>query len=91
MASRKPQQSKEHRFSQANLSAYIDNQLAPKELARVARHLEECDACRRELAELRRTVALVSQGDSVRWRHGPHFRLEASRFRTVGPASSGCR
>ncbi len=61
MASRKPQQSKEHRFSQANLSAYIDNQLAPKELARVARHLEECDACRRELAELRRTVALVSQ------------------------------
>ncbi|MGC9359114.1 MAG: zf-HC2 domain-containing protein [Anaerolineae bacterium] len=61
MASRNARQGAEHRFSQANLSAYIDKQLHPRERARVARHLEECPACRRELAELRRTIALVSQ------------------------------
>lgn len=58
----------EHRFSQENLSAYIDNQLAPRERARVAHHLEACETCRRELAELRHTIALVSQSPRL---HAP--------------------
>ncbi len=68
MASRNVRQGAEHRFSQANLSAYIDKQLTARDRARVARHLEECPACRRELAELRRTIALVSQAPRL---HAP--------------------
>jgi hypothetical protein len=68
MASRNPRQGAEHRFSQANLSAYIDKQLPARDRARVARHLEDCPACRRELAELRRTIALLSQAPRV---HAP--------------------
>ncbi|MDQ3693709.1 MAG: zf-HC2 domain-containing protein [Chloroflexota bacterium] len=40
-------------------SAYLDHQLPPAEMAAARAHLATCPACRRELAELRATVALV--------------------------------
>ncbi len=58
----------EHRFSRENLSAYIDQQLSASDRARVERHLQACEACRQEMAALRRTVALVSQAPRV---HAP--------------------
>lgn len=41
------------------LSAYLDGQVRPAERRRVEQHLSECEACRRELASLRQTVALL--------------------------------
>ena len=41
------------------LSAYLDDQLAPSERAALERHLPTCARCADELAELRRTVALL--------------------------------
>lgn len=58
----------EHRFSQENLSAYIDQQLSASERARVERHLQACEPCREELAALRHTTALISQAPRV---HAP--------------------
>ena len=37
---------------QDNLSAWLDQELAPESRARVDRHLERCAGCRRELARL---------------------------------------
>lgn len=37
---------------QDHLSAWLDGELPPEASARVDRHLEACDACRRELAKL---------------------------------------
>ncbi len=58
----------EHRFSQENLSAYIDQQLTASDRARVERHLQACEACQQELTALRRTIALVSQAPRM---HAP--------------------
>ncbi|MGC8782707.1 MAG: anti-sigma factor family protein, partial [Anaerolineae bacterium] len=41
------------------LSAYLDGQVRPAERRRIEAHLAGCAACRRELASLRQTVALV--------------------------------
>lgn len=41
------------------LSAYLDGQVRPDERRRLEAHLAACEACRRELAGLRQTVALV--------------------------------
>jgi anti-sigma factor RsiW len=41
------------------LSPYIDGQLSPSEMERIERHIEECDACRRELESLRAVVSLL--------------------------------
>lgn len=41
------------------LSAYLDGQVRPDERRRIEAHLAACEACRRELAGLRQTVALV--------------------------------
>lgn len=41
-----------HRIEQ-QLSAYLDGELTPAEMAGVRAHLAECDACRAELEELR--------------------------------------
>ena len=48
------------------LSAYIDEALAPEERGRVDAHLASCAACRRELASLRQTVALLRRVQPVR-------------------------
>lgn len=43
------------------LSAYVDHQLTPAEMAAARAHLATCPACGRELAELRATVALLRE------------------------------
>ncbi len=43
----------------ARLSDYLDGELPLSERARVDRHLDGCERCRRELRELRETVALL--------------------------------
>ncbi|MFC1950934.1 anti-sigma factor family protein [Chloroflexota bacterium] len=47
------------------LSEYIDGQLAGKDLERVEAHLNECEACTAELAELRTTVAILNGVEDV--------------------------
>jgi Putative zinc-finger len=48
------------------LSAYLDDALAPDERRRVQAHLESCPECRRELASLRETVALLQRVQPAR-------------------------
>lgn len=47
---------REHRWTHAHLSDYIDEELADDERARVEEHVGMCPQCRRVLATLRRTV-----------------------------------
>lgn len=47
------------------LSPYIDDQVTAEERDRVRGHLETCEACRRHLASLRATVALVRSVEPV--------------------------
>jgi anti-sigma factor RsiW len=62
------------------LSAVLDDALAADERARVEGHLEGCAECRRELEQLRRTVALVRTLDPARAPAGFVDRvLEAAR------------
>src|SRR5258705_9293803 len=49
-----------------SLSAFLDEALAPDERQRVAQHLEGCPECRRELARLEQTVALLHRVEPVR-------------------------
>jgi len=56
----------EHRWIKENLSAYIDGELSPAETARVERHLEQCEQCRRELDSLTQTVHLLNRLPALR-------------------------
>jgi anti-sigma factor RsiW len=47
---------REHRWTHAHLSAYLDEELAPGEVSRVEAHIGICPHCRRVLATLRRTL-----------------------------------
>ena len=47
------------------LSPYIDGELSSLEKTRVERHIEKCDACRRELESLRATVGLLRRVSQV--------------------------
>ena len=49
-----------------SLSAYLDEALAPDERSLVDAHLEGCAECRRELAALRGTVALLQRVEPAR-------------------------
>ena len=49
-----------------SLSAYLDDALAPDERRQVAAHLEGCADCRRELARLEQTVALLHRVEPAR-------------------------
>jgi len=42
-----------HRRFQERFSAYLDGEISPKEALAVESHLESCDSCRDELAEIR--------------------------------------
>jgi anti-sigma factor RsiW len=44
----------------ADLSAYLDQELAPAEQARVSAHLEGCGRCAKQLADLRATATLMA-------------------------------
>jgi anti-sigma factor RsiW len=47
---------REHRWTHAHLSEYLDRELADDERARVEDHVGLCPQCRRVLATLRRTL-----------------------------------
>ncbi|MGH2952075.1 MAG: anti-sigma factor family protein [Solirubrobacterales bacterium] len=48
---------REHRWTHARLSEYMDHELGPQEASRVEEHIGVCPHCRRVLATLRRTLA----------------------------------
>ncbi len=54
-----------HAKWQEDLSAYVDARLEPAPRQALERHLEECDACRQELEELRSVVALLRRVPQV--------------------------
>jgi anti-sigma factor RsiW len=47
---------REHRWTHAHLSDYLDHDLDPAERERVEEHVGLCPQCRRVLATLRRTL-----------------------------------
>ena len=47
---------REHRWTHAHLSEYLDRELAPGERERVEAHVGICPHCSRVLATLRRTL-----------------------------------
>jgi anti-sigma factor RsiW len=47
---------REHRWTHAHLSDYLDRQLTPAERARIEAHVSICPNCTRVLATLRRMV-----------------------------------
>jgi anti-sigma factor RsiW len=47
---------REHRWTHAHLSEYLDHELRPADAARVEEHVGICPQCRRVLATLRRTL-----------------------------------
>ena len=47
---------REHNWTHAHLSEYLDEELAAEETARVEDHVSICPHCRRVLATLRRTL-----------------------------------
>ena len=47
---------REHRWTQARFSDYLDGDLRRRERQRVERHLHWCPECRRVLESLRRTL-----------------------------------
>ena len=48
---------REHRWTHAHLSGYLDRDLDPAERERIEEHVGLCPQCRRVLATLRRTLA----------------------------------
>lgn len=48
---------REHRWTQAHLSGYVDEELPDGERVRAEEHIGICPECRRVLATLRRTLA----------------------------------
>ncbi len=58
---------REHDWTQAHVSEYIDEELTAEERARLEEHVSICPQCRRVLATLRRTVeSLMGLGDESR-------------------------
>jgi anti-sigma factor RsiW len=47
---------REHRWTHAHLSEYLDRELGPRERKRVEAHVGICPHCSRVLATLRRTL-----------------------------------
>ncbi|HFD39179.1 MAG TPA: hypothetical protein ENJ31_04940 [Anaerolineae bacterium] len=58
-------ETKEHRYVETRLSAYLDDELSPQERERVDRHLAVCADCRWNLDTLRRTVQWTRELPSV--------------------------
>ena len=54
-----------HERLRKNLSAYVDGELSPREIASLESHLSGCDACRAELEDLRAGKAVLSALPSV--------------------------
>jgi anti-sigma factor RsiW len=47
---------RDHRWTHAHMSEYVDEELRPADAARVEAHVGICPHCRRVLATLRRTL-----------------------------------
>jgi anti-sigma factor RsiW len=47
---------REHRWTRARYSAYLDGELSERERSRVEEHVGMCPVCRRMLASLKRTL-----------------------------------
>lgn len=81
---------KRHDRLREKLSAYIDGQLAADEMGLIDEHLAACEACRRELDDLRLTVSAVREIPEVEaprsFRLVPEQVLERGR-RRAAPAS----
>jgi hypothetical protein len=52
---------REHHWTHAHLSDYLDGELAGDERARVETHVGLCPECRRVLAGLRKTLAALME------------------------------
>jgi anti-sigma factor RsiW len=76
---------RDHRFTRAQASAYLDGELGPEDRRRIESHTHMCPPCARFMAGLRRTVsalgklrgtetprASVSDGVLARLREEPH-------------------
>jgi anti-sigma factor RsiW len=50
---------REHHWTHAHLSEYLDGDLGQRDRARVEKHVGLCPECRRALAGLRRTLAAL--------------------------------
>jgi anti-sigma factor RsiW len=58
---------REHNWSHAHFSDYLDEELSPEERRRLEEHVSVCPQCRRVLATLRRTVeSLMGLGEEPR-------------------------
>ena len=47
-----------HTFTQDNLAAYALGELPPEQSQALRRHVEVCDACRRDLAAMQEVLAI---------------------------------
>jgi anti-sigma factor RsiW len=54
-----------HRRFQERLSAYMDGELAQRDVRSVQTHLESCESCRREMAGLRVASAAMREMPDV--------------------------
>jgi anti-sigma factor RsiW len=52
---------REHRWTHAHLSDYLDDDLSPDERERIEDHVSVCPHCRRVLRTLRRTLESLMQ------------------------------
>jgi anti-sigma factor RsiW len=52
---------REHKWTHAHLSAYLDDDLSPAERERLEEHVGICPHCRRVLRTLRRTLASLME------------------------------
>lgn len=50
---------RDHRWTPAHLSAFVDGDLAARGRARVLRHVRDCPECRRALQTLERMLELI--------------------------------
>ncbi|MHB8690013.1 MAG: anti-sigma factor family protein [Solirubrobacteraceae bacterium] len=50
---------RDHRWTPAHMSAYLDSDLSAVERARLARHTSDCPECRSVIEDLRRMIALL--------------------------------
>lgn len=75
------------------LADYADGELAAEEAQRVEAHLDTCGACRRELAALRRSLALarqVWQASAEETAARPARRRRPAGVPTVAAAAAAC-
>ena len=56
-----------HGFTQKNLSAYLDAELAPDKVQKIELHLQSCESCLRELQEIQSGKAVTAYFENPDW------------------------